>query len=63
MTKAAKQPTREADPAILKQVDRSAVFLIKTLCLETNASEATITQSITHYRRRIGRYRITIEKI
>jgi hypothetical protein len=63
MTKTAKQAAREADPAILKHTERSAVFLIKTFCIDANAAEASITQTITHYGKRIGRYRITIEKI
>lgn len=63
MTKTAKQAAREADPAVLKHIERSAVFLIKTLCLDTNATEATVTQTITHYGKRVGRYRINIEKI
>jgi hypothetical protein len=51
------------DPAILRHIDRSVIFLVKTLCLDTNATEATITQNITHYGKRIGRYRITIAKV
>lgn len=63
MTETSKKAGRETDPAILKHTERSAVFLIKTLCLDANATEATVTQTITHYGKRIGRYRITIEKI
>ena len=44
MTRAIKKDT---DPAILKHIDRCAVFLVKTLCLDTNATEATVTQTIT----------------
>jgi hypothetical protein len=63
MTKPTKRAGREADSAVLKHVDRCAVFLIKTLCLDTNATQASITQTITHYGKRVGRYCITIETI
>lgn len=59
----AKQTKEAADPAILRHVDRCATFLVKALCLDTNATEATITQNLTHYSKSIGRYRITIKKI
>jgi hypothetical protein len=63
MTETSKKAGRETDPAILKHTERSAVFLIKTLCLDTNAAEAIITKTITHYGKRVGRYSITIKKI
>ncbi|WP_425905741.1 hypothetical protein [Nitrobacter sp. TKz-YC02] len=59
----AKATKKDTDPAILKHIDRCAVFLVKTFCLDNNAAVATLTQTITHYGRSIGRYRITIEKI
>ncbi|MCB1392887.1 hypothetical protein [Nitrobacter sp.] len=63
MTKPATLEGRETDPAILKHVERCAVFLIKTLCLNTATSKAILTKTITHYGKSTGRYRITIEKI
>jgi hypothetical protein len=59
----AKQTKEAADPAILKHIDRCAVFLIKTLCLDDNTGEAIIVKTITHYGKRIGRYSITVAKI
>jgi hypothetical protein len=53
----------KTDPAILKHIDRCAVLLIKTLCLDNNAAEAIITKTITHYGKSIGRYSITIKRI
>jgi len=44
----------------LKQV---SIWLIKTLCIDTNAEKATLTEDITFEGKKIGRYEITIKKI
>jgi hypothetical protein len=54
---------KRGDPAVLRHVDQCAIFLIKTLCLDTNATEANITQDLTHYGKTVGRYRVTITKL
>ncbi|MDR6305918.1 hypothetical protein GGQ85_003644 [Nitrobacter vulgaris] len=63
MTKAIKEAGRKTDPAVLKHIDRCAMFLIKALCLDNDADEAIITKTITYYGKRVGRYSITIKKI
>lgn len=40
-----------------------AIWLIKKLCIDTNADKATLTQDITHKGNSIGTYKIMIEKI
>jgi hypothetical protein len=47
----------------LKKMELCAIWLIKRLCLETNAEKAELTQDITHEGKPIGTYRITIEKV
>lgn len=48
---------------ILKQTELCALFLIKNLCIETNAETAHITQDVTFQDKPIGTYKITIEKV
>jgi hypothetical protein len=36
MTKAIKEAGRKTDPAVLKHIDRCAMFLIKALCLDND---------------------------
>lgn len=39
------------------------IWLIKTLCVDTNAEVARLEQDITFEGKKIGRYKITVEKI
>ncbi len=40
-----------------------AIWLIKNLCLDTNATTAKLEQDVTFEGNKLGRYKITIEKI
>jgi len=53
----------ESGTDILKQTELCALFLIKQLCLETNAEKATITQEVTFQDKAIGTYKLTVEKV
>jgi hypothetical protein len=44
----------------LKQI---SIWLIKTLCIDTNAKTATLTEDITFEGKYIGTYEIKIKKI
>lgn len=57
-----KPDKRKLPPEILKHMESCAIFLIKTLCIEPNATSAELQQTLTHYGKSIGRYKITIEK-
>lgn len=47
----------------MEKMTMCAIWLIKYLCLETNATKAKLEQNITLKGEKLGRYRITIEKI
>lgn len=53
-----KQPTKE-----LEMMNAFSIWLIKTLCIDTNATTVKIEQDITFKGKKIGRYKITIEKL
>jgi hypothetical protein len=40
-----------------------SIWLIKNLCLDTNAESAVLEQDITHEGKNMGRYQITIKKL
>jgi hypothetical protein len=63
MAKTTDKAVRMVDPAMFKHVERSAAFLIKALCLDTNAAETTTVHTITSYGKSIGRYSVTIKKL
>ena len=46
----------------LEKVNMCVIFLAKNLCIDTNATEATITQDITHEGKKVGKYKIVITK-
>jgi hypothetical protein len=41
----------------------TSIWLIKNLCIDTNADVANLEQDITFEGKKIGRYKITIKKI
>jgi len=47
----------------LEKMKMCSIWLIKHLCLDTNADTATLEQDITKDEMKIGTYKITIEKI
>jgi len=47
----------------LSLVMRCALFLIKNLCIDTNAETAKMEQEVTFEGKKIGRYLITVEKL
>lgn len=47
----------------LNLVSQCGIYLVKTLCIETNATTAKLEQTITNNDKEVGRYKITIEKI
>lgn len=40
-----------------------AIWLVKHLCIDTNAETAKLEQNIIHEGKDLGRYKITIEKV
>ena len=40
-----------------------SIWLIKTLCIDTNATIANIEQDIIYEGKNLGRYKITIKKL
>lgn len=50
-------------PKEMKLVTDCAIYLAKTLCIDTNATTAKLEQTITHEGKEIGRYKITIKKV
>lgn len=44
-------------------ITQCAICLIKNLCIETNADKVNLEQDITFEGKKLGRYKITIEKI
>lgn len=40
-----------------------AIWLIKKLCIDTNATKATLTQDVIFKGESIGTYKITVEKL
>jgi hypothetical protein len=63
MTRSTKKARSYDDRVKFRLVQQYAIFLIKTLCFENDATVAVLTQSLTHYGKVTGRYRITIEKL
>lgn len=47
----------------MNDITTVAKYLIKKLCLDTNATKATLTQEVTYLEKPIGTYKITIEKV
>lgn len=47
----------------LQLMTQCSIWLIKHLCIDTNATSANLEQDITHEGKKLGRYKITIEKI
>lgn len=39
------------------------IWLVKNLCIDTNAEKASVEQEMTYLGKSIGTYRVTIEKI
>lgn len=44
-------------------ITQCIIYLIKNLCIDTNAETAKLEQDITFEGKKVGRYRITIKKI
>lgn len=61
MTKSKKQLKEKENE--VEKMTMCAIWLIKNLCIETQATRSVLDQDITHFGEKIGRYRITIEKI
>lgn len=47
----------------IEKMEMCAIWLIKNLCIDTNAVTAKLEQDITHEGKEMGRYKITIEKL
>lgn len=47
----------------IQKMRTCAIWLIKHLCVDTEATSAKIEQNINYQGKKLGRYRITIEKI
>ncbi len=47
----------------IEKMKMCAIWLIKNLCIDTNATTSKLEQTITHEGKDIGRYKITIEKV
>jgi len=47
----------------LKLMEQCSIWLIKNLCIDTNASTAKLEQDITFQGKKMGKYKITIEKV
>lgn len=47
----------------LQKLTLCAIWLIKTLCIDTNAVSAKYETNVIHEGKDMGRYKITIEKI
>ena len=50
----------------LKEIERVKLYeiaLVKLLCIDTEADEASLEQNITFKGKDVGRYRLTIKKI
>lgn len=47
----------------LEKLKLCAIWLIKNLCIDTNAESAKYETDITHEEKNLGRYKITIKKI
>lgn len=47
----------------LQKMELCSIWLIKHLCIDTEAKTATLEQDITHFGKTIGRYKLTISKL
>lgn len=47
----------------LQKMKICAIWLIKNLCIDTDADSADLEQGVTHQGKSIGRYKITIAKL
>ena len=47
----------------IKLMEQCSIWLIKNLCIDTNAETAKIEQDITFKGKKMGKYKITIEKL
>lgn len=47
----------------IEKMNMCAIWLIKHLCIETNATTASLEQDITYEGKKLGRYRVTIEEL
>lgn len=50
-------------PETVKNVELCGLYLAKTMCVETNATTASLELDMTHEGKPIGKYKITIEKV
>lgn len=47
----------------MEKLTMVALWLIKILCLDTNATTASVEQDVTHQGKEVGRYKITVKKL